>query len=85
MMTHKVDFVNDFVNKGAFGLSLKTLGSCPHWEVQGQGVTMVKFLFCVSMDCALSYYMMLPPKMLLLIMVRIYKINNDSFPIYNFL
>jgi hypothetical protein len=68
-MTSKAEFVNDFVSKGIIGLSLKTLGACPHWEVQGQGVTMVQFLFHASLDCASAYRLMLPHKMISLIMV----------------
>lgn len=70
MMTDKIDFVTEFTRQGIFGLSLKTLGSCPHWEVQGQGVTMVQFLHAMSIECAISYSLMLPEKMLNLILNR---------------
>ncbi|ODM97157.1 hypothetical protein Ocin01_09527 [Orchesella cincta] len=70
MMTNKIDFVAEFTKQGIFGLSLKTLGSCPHWEVQGQGVTMVQFLHAMSIDCAVSYFLMLPEKMMILILEK---------------
>lgn len=70
MMTDKIDFVAEFTRQGIFGLSLKTLGSCPHWEVQGQGVTMIQFLHAMSIECAISYSLMLPLKMMKLILTR---------------
>jgi len=75
MMTNKIDFVAEFTNQGIFGLSLKTLGSCPHWEVQGQGVTMVQFLHAMSIDCAVSYFLMLPERMMNLILVQYKEIS----------
>ncbi|CAL8125089.1 unnamed protein product [Orchesella dallaii] len=70
MMTNKINFVAEFTKQGIFGLSLKTIGSCPHWEVQGQGVTMVQFLHAMSIDCAVSYFLMLPEKMMTLILEK---------------
>ena len=69
-MTANWEILPRFIEKGIFGLALKTLGSCPHWEVQGQGVTMMVFLHEASLDCAISMYVMLPTKVLKYLMVK---------------
>jgi len=71
-MTSTNEYLIDFIGKGILGLALKTLGSPPHWEVQGQGVTMVQFLYHASADCAQAFRILLPQKIINLIVVRDY-------------